>query len=223
MAEAQPDRHYLRWFWNEVAEEVREEVKRRYGYTVGDSGLGKLVLSNYAPFVPLVGKAYEARPDFEPEYLYSWKALAKHIDTMFRRLQSRVNIEFTEEDPYPSYVEMVQDIRRGHMFVYTGHSEHPAFSPQENWRFRAVHDYLAHAGGEHTFSLRGEMAAYNRHVKVAPPTARLALFTEIVGQTCCYFWNDNKFCTQKVCKLWGFDYENVGDVDKVEYERNFES
>jgi hypothetical protein len=183
---------------------------------------GKLVLSNYAPYVPLVGEAYLARPAFEEQYLYSWRALAKHIDVMFRRLQSRVTVEFTERDPYPSYVEMVNDIREnGHMFVYTGHSNHPAFSHEENWRFRAVHDYIAHAGGDHAFNLRGEMAAYNRHVKLAPPAARLALFTEIVGQVCTFFLTGT-FAEQKVCKLFGFDYVNVGAVDKVEYQKNFE-
>lgn len=218
-ASGYPEKHYLRWFYTEIADEIREEAKRRYGYEL--DGLGKLVLTSYDPFVPIVAKAYLARPVFEPAYAFSWRALTRHIDVMFKRLQSKIEVIFTDRDPYPDYAAMIADIKRGRMLVYTGSSEHPVFSPEENWRFRAVHDYIAHAGGEHTFSLRGEMAAYNRHVKLAPPDARLALFVEIVAQTSCFFYT-GAFCEQKVCGMFGFDFVNVGVVDDVEYARNFE-
>ncbi len=182
---------------------------------------GRLVLSNYKPFVPIVGPAYLARPVFEQQYVYSWVALAKHIDVMFDRMQSRVEVIFTAEDPYPDYASMSRDIKQnGRMRIYTGGDPHPVWDKAENSRFRAVHDYVAHLGGEHHFTLRGEMSAYNRHVKLAPPAARLALFTEIVGQTCTYFFTGG-FAEQKVCKLWGFDYVNVGAVDQAEYQKNF--
>lgn len=184
--------------------------------------LGRLALKNYKPFVPVVGEAYLARPSFEQKYLYSWNALAKHIDTMFGRMQSHVQVIFTAHDPYPDFNAMARDIRKNHrMLIYTGGDEHPAWDRAANARFRAVHDYTSHLAGDHQFTLRGEMSAYNRHVKIAPPAARLALFTEIVGQTCTYFFTGG-FGEQKVCKLWGFDYVNVGLVDQAEYRRNFE-
>jgi hypothetical protein len=183
--------------------------------------LGRLALIDYRPFVPICAKAYLARPDFEESAVYSWKALAKHINVMFERLQSRVQVIFTEQDPYPDFRAMVRDIKQNRrMKIFTGSSEHHVFTPEQNWRFRAVHDYIAHAGGDHEFTLRGEMAAFNRHVKLAPPAARLALFVEIPAQTCTYFFT-GKFGAQKVCNMYGFDFVNVGEYDAREYEKNF--
>lgn len=189
---------------------------------VGDPHeLGRLALVDYRHFVPITAMAYLARPDFEASAVPSWQALARHIDTMFARLQSRVEVVFTEQDPYPDFKAMAYDIRHyRRMKVFTGSSEHPVFTPEQNWRFRAVHDYVAHTGGEHEFTLRGEMAAYNRHVKLAPPRAQLALFVEIVAQTCTFFYK-NAFGPQKVCHLYGFDFVQVGVVDRTTYEANF--
>lgn len=79
---------------------------------------------------------------------------------------------------------------------------------------RAVHDYFAHIARAVTFSLRGEIAAYNAHVKMAPPDAVPALFTEVVGQACTYYAT-NQFQEQKIALL-PFDYINVGvEVSKV--------
>ena len=185
--------------------------------------LGKLVLADYRrTFVPLVAQAYAARPLYQPDVVYSWQALITHIDKMYRQLLSQVTVIPTADDPYPGYEEMMTDIRQhGRMKVYTGASEHPVWTPEENVRFRAVHDYIVHRAGEHNFTLRGELGAYNRHVKIAPPEARIALFTEIVGQTCSYWHNNEQFGEQKVAKLYGFDYVRVGDVDMVEYQKNF--
>lgn len=200
-------------------QQLARRVKKLEGGLGGD--LGRLALVDYRPFVPICAKAYLARPDFEPSAVYSWKALSKHIDTMFDRLQSRVEVIFTEKDPYPNFKAMVKDIRENkRMMIFTGSSDHPVFSHEQNWRFRAVHDYIAHAGGEHEFTLRGEMAAYNRHVKLAPPAARLALFVEIPAQTCAFCYT-GKFGGQKVCNLYGFDFVNVGEYDEREYQRNF--
>jgi hypothetical protein len=183
--------------------------------------LGRLALKDYRPFVPVVADAYLARPVFEESAAYSWRALAKHIDKMFDQLQSRIEVIFTPDDPYPDYKAMVKDIRQnGRMLIYTGGDPHPLWDVEQNSRFRAVHDFVSHYAGEHTFSLRGEMAAYNRHVKIAPPAARLALFVEIPAQTCCYF-KTGKFCAQKVCHLYGFDFENVGLMNAKDYEKNF--
>lgn len=195
-----------------------------FGRYTGSDGLGKLVLADYRKkFVPLVAEAYAARPEFEPGVVNSWKVLERHTNLMYGQLLSQVKVIPTADDPYPGYEEMMHDIRvNRRMKVYTGSSEHPVWTPEQNVRFRAVHDYIVHRAGEHPFTLRGELGAYNRHVKIAPPEARVALFTEIVGQTCSYWHNNEQFnFPQKVAKLYGFDYERVGDVDMNEYQRNF--
>lgn len=185
--------------------------------------LGRLVLTDYKPFVPVVGKAYMARPMYEASAVPSWEVLAAHNERMFDQVRSRISIELSPEDVYAgNYQAMIDDIkRRRRLVVWTGESKHGVWTPEQNWKFRAVHDYMVHFGGEHGFTLRGELGAYNRHVKTVPPIARPALFTETVGQVCTYFYLGGKFPPQKIAILYGFDYVNVGRVDRVEYERNF--
>jgi len=90
------------------------------------------------------------------------------------------------------------------------------FDPVTNAKFRAIHDYMAHVqaiGSRGTdFTLRGELTAYNTHLKTIPREAIPALFTEVVGQVCAYYVL-GKFAEQKICLLDGFDYINVGEVE----------
>lgn len=187
---------------------------------------GRLILPDYHPFVPIVAKAYIARPMYQPDIVYSWKILAAHNARMFQQIQSRIRIEFVPKDPYTggpidAAERMMHDIRvNRRLQVWTGASEHGVWTPQENWQFRAVHDYMTHFAGRHAFTLRGEMSAYNRHIKTLPPGARPALFTEVVGQVCTQIFT-GKFPPQKIAELYGFDYVNVGRVHWGEYERNF--
>lgn len=182
----------------------------------------KLVLSDYRQFQKKVSDAYLARPKMESQYLSSWKALAQHALHMFDQISTRIEIEFVPEDTYPSLSDMAKDIDQNkHMSIFSGGTKHPTFTEEENLKLRAVHDYLAHFGGGHEFSLRGEIAAYNRHAKVAPQAALLALFTEVVGQACVYL-QTGSFPEQKICKLWGFDLIEVGKIDETEYLKNFQ-
>ena len=181
----------------------------------------KLTLIDYKPYAKLVSDAYEARPSYESQYVSSWKSLAAHTEKMFKQISTKVDIQFVDEDPYQSFEEMEKEIKeKGIMRVYTGASDHPVWTPEQNWKFRAVHDYMVHLAGGHKFTLRGEVGAYNRHVKTIPPDARLALFTEVVGQVS-YYQIHKSFAEQKICKLWGFDYVNVGNMDDIEYQKNF--
>jgi hypothetical protein len=183
--------------------------------------LGRLALKDYSTFVPIVGAAYLARPDFEKAAVPSWIALRDHTNRLFKQMAREVDVVFVDVDPYPDFDALKRDIEKNRqMLIWTGASDHAVWSPEENWRFRAVHDYMIHLAGDHPFSLRGEMGAYNRHVKLAPPLARAALFTEVVGQVCVYTLL-NDFAPQKIAKLYGFDYVNVGLWDSVEYQRNW--
>lgn len=184
----------------------------------------KLVLRDYdAKYAPLVAKAYGARPVHEPEADAAWGSAIKFIEKMFGQIQSRVKIEFVDDDPYASYDEMKDAVEKSKVLkVWTGASEdHPVWTPEQNWKFRAVHDWMSHLDGGHQFGLKGELASYNRHVKTFPVAARPCLFTEIVGQTS---WEqvNGGFPVHKVCILRGFDYVNVGIVDETEYAKNFE-
>jgi hypothetical protein len=190
-----------------------------------DPVTAKLVLVDYREYAKKVADAYAARPSFESQYVSSWKALAEHCKKIFKQIESKVKIEFVEEDPYTSSQEMLREVKEKKLLrIYTGHSEHPVWTSKENHIFRAVHDWYSHilgsGAGGHAFNLRGEYNSYNRHVKLVPENAKLALFTEIVGQAS-YKQVKGSFPEQKICKLWGFDYINIGKINDVEYQKNF--
>ena len=136
---------------------------------------------------------------------------------MFKRIQSRVKVEFVDYHPYESAQELRQDVNgTGTIKIATIDAEHKVFDEITNAKYRAIHDYMSHIqaiGSRGTeFTLRGELAAYNTHLKTTPKAAVPALFTEVVGQVCAYNIT-GKFAEQKICLLDGFDYYNVGVVD----------
>lgn len=96
-----------------------------------------------------------------------------------------VAVEFQDEDPYPDAQTMADDVRANNRLRIhkTGPDEaHPFFAPEENDRFRAVHDAFGHLGVGRTFSRHGEEAAYRLHAQMYSPEARPALTTETRGQ-----------------------------------------
>tara|TARA_R100001082_G_C4342070_1_gene150601 strand:+ start:62 stop:694 length:633 start_codon:yes stop_codon:yes gene_type:complete len=161
----------------------------------------------------LVAQAYENAPEFDPAAVSSFEALEPFINKMFNQIQSRVNVQFVDEDPYPSEREMCQDaMQNGVLKIWKGGTEHPVFNPELNLKLRAVHDYMTHCQRSTDFGLQGEIASYNGHMKTVPPSAAGALFTEVVGQAS-YFIKRGNFPKQKIAILPGFDFFNVGEVD----------
>ncbi len=139
------------------------------------------------------------------------------IEKMFKQIQSRVSVEFVEEDPYKDDVDMRRQVgETGVLKIWKGGTDHPIFDSELNLKLRAVHDYMAHIqalGHRGTgFDMRGELQAYNTHLKTIPPAAAPALFTEVIGQAS-FFLNYGDFPKQKIVLLPGFDYFNLGVVD----------
>ena len=168
-------------------------------------------------YAQLVADAYIAAPTYEGRAASSFEAYIPFIEKMFKRIQSRVDVEFVDYHPYKSAQELRQDVSKtGTMKIATIDGEHEIFDEITNAKFRAIHDYMSHIqaiGSRGTeFTLRGEIAAYNTHLKTTPKAAVPALFTEVVGQVCTYNIT-GKFAEQKICLLDGFDYYNVGVVD----------
>jgi len=164
----------------------------------------------------LASEAYAAAPEFEASAASSFEALAPFIEKMFRQLQSKVKVEFVEENPYENEEEMKQDVlKNGVLKVYTGGTEHPIFDSELNIKLRAVHDWMSHiqpSGTSPGFDMKGEVRAYNAHLHTIPPAAAPALFTEIIGQAS-FFINNGYFPEQKIAILPGFDYFNIGVVE----------
>ena len=168
-------------------------------------------------YANLVGNAYLEAPEYESRAAGHYEALKPFIEKMFKRIQSRVDIEFVDYHPYETAKDLRQAVyQTGIMKIATVDSEHAVFDPVTNAKFRAIHDYMAHVqaiGSRGTdFTLRGELTAYNTHLKTIPREAIPALFTEVVGQVCAYYVL-GKFAEQKICLLDGFDYINVGEVE----------
>jgi 8-oxo-dGTP pyrophosphatase MutT (NUDIX family)/GNAT superfamily N-acetyltransferase len=172
-----------------------------------------------------VADAYDARPVHDAAAKASYAALLHHSEKMFKQLTSRIDIKFVDEsEPYADAADMTKRVKEeGVMYVSKLFSSNlpSGWTPEQNWRFRAVHDYIVHIGGRHDFSLRGEIATFNRHAKVAPRAALPALFSEIVGQVAYYFARGKFPSPQKACILYGFDYERVGYINPSEFKRNF--
>tara|TARA_R110001583_G_scaffold2175_3_gene15934 strand:- start:878 stop:1501 length:624 start_codon:yes stop_codon:yes gene_type:complete len=168
-------------------------------------------------YAQLVADAYMAAPKFEQRAVPSFEAMVPFVEKMFNQIQSRVDVEFVDYHPYESAQQLRDEVNTtGKMRIATIDADHEIFDEITNAKFRAIHDYMSHIqaiGSRGTeFTLRGEYAAYNAHLKTLPPAAAPALFTEVVGQVSVYNVLGD-FGEQKICLLDGFDYFNIGAVD----------
>jgi hypothetical protein len=198
----------------------------------------KLVLINFDKYVNLVYEAYDNAPVYDESVVHHWTALRDSNYVLFQRLLSKVKVTFTSEDkqyannfrngveingkvypviyhtdPYDSQETMKRQYEEtGELMISIDYSTHPVFTIIDNIVFRTVHDFMVHILGGHRFTAKGEIGAYNRHAKLAPPKALPALFTEIVGQVS-YQIVTGDFGVQKIAILEGFDYTEVGKVE----------
>jgi hypothetical protein len=171
-----------------------------------------------------VATAYEARPVVEQSMKSSYDALIKHNAKMYKQILSRVDVEFTDDDPYKTYKQMEREVfTTGKMRIFKGDSDnHPFFTEEQNWIFRTVHDYLGHLGARKSFNLQGELSAYISQAKTIPPKAQSALFCEVPAQICMFFARGKQYVNpQKACHLYGIDFINLGVINEEEYQRNF--
>ena len=186
-------------------------------------------------FQRLVAASYKLAPVSDPAARPGFEELARKMARQNDFLRHDYRFIPSSGDHYSSLKQLRRSIdaqrvsgkRRADMFVYAeppgpegnaSQQGHPVFSNDQNVMIRGVHDAIAHLGGNHPFSARGEYGAYNRHLKTlcniqvarsGKCLAAAALFTEIVGQTS-YFYIYGQFAPQKAVFLPAFDYYNVG-------------
>lgn len=68
-----------------------------------------------------------------------WGALNKSNVKLFKQIESKYHVEFVEEDPYETAEQMRKEVKESKILkIYKGDSEHPFFTEEENWRFRAA-------------------------------------------------------------------------------------
>src|SRR4051812_22286925 len=183
----------------------------------------------------LVAASYKLAPASDPAAVPAFQELARKMSRQDDFLRHDYRFIPSSGDNYASLRQLRRSIdaqrmagkRRADMFVYAeppgpeGDAKqqgHPVFGNDQNVMIRGVHDAIAHLGGNHPFSARGEYGAYNRHLKTLCNVqdakagrclAAAALFTEIVGQTS-YFYVYNAYAPQQAVFLPDFDYYNVG-------------
>lgn len=195
----------------------------------------KMMLSSWFEYSKIVAEAYKEAPEYDTSAVKHWQKLKQSNEILFRRLLSRTEIIPVSEDssnkgktirlmgkdydikqvsgePYASQKDMRIDWKSTRkLMISIDHSDHPVFSVEDNVIFRTVHDFIVHILGNHPFGVKGEIASYNLHSKLAPPDALPALFTEIVGQAS-YAVVYGSFPVQKIAILKGFDYREMGKV-----------
>lgn len=186
-------------------------------------------------FQRLVAASYKLAPVSDSAALPAFQELARKIARQNDFLRHDFNFVPSSGDHYVSLKQLRRSIdaqrqagkRRADMYVYaeppgpegdTAQQGHPVFSNDTNVMIRGVHDAIAHLGGNHPFSARGEYGAYNRHLKTLCNVqdaragrclAAAALFTEIVGQTSFYYVY-GQFAPQNAGFLPDFNFFNVG-------------
>lgn len=121
-------------------------------------------------------------------------AEVQRINRAFAELPVRV--QFVDHDPYHSFEQMRDQIRStGTMLVWKGASETPLWTPETNWKARAVHDW-DHIVHSVDFSMEGEAAAFRKSAQRSPGLERLYL-SEIMLQAAVQNYTGN-FSAQKL-------------------------
>ena len=186
-------------------------------------------------FQRLVAASYKLAPVSDPAALPAFQELQRKMSRQSDFLRHSYNFIPSPGDHYASLKQLRRSIdaqrqvgkKRADMYVYAeppgpegdaSQTGHPVFTNDQNVMIRGVHDAIAHLGGTHPFSARGEYGAYNRHLKTLCNVqdaragrcmAAAALFTEIVGQTSFYYVY-NSYAPQKAAILPDFDHYQVG-------------
>lgn len=180
-----------------------------------------LALRDYSAYCEEIARRYDEMPAFDPSEVWRWELLLDHVLKFYDRIRRNVDIYFVAGQPYATAQEMRDAVKKtGEMYISTDFNEHPLFTPQQNLKFRAVHDYIVHImPGDRgpDFTERGEIRAYNLHRRLAPPDSWPALFTEVAAQAC-YFNERGHFPDQKLAVLRGIDFYDVGKLSGFEVE-----
>jgi len=155
------------------------------------NGMPPIQEVEYAPVNPEQGAkiaaAYERlqKVNPSPETQAAYAALAKETEQQFEAAAAAIKIEpwRQEGQPYKNSAEMRKDVfENQHLWVFEGGEVHPYMTPEQNWKFRAVHDLYGHAKTGFEFGVRGELNATRAHMQMYSNAAIPAMITETLGQ-----------------------------------------
>ncbi len=169
-----------------------------------------------ADYCERIAYEYDRLPAMDRSEVWRWRKLMSHVVTMYKRMSKQVQVLFVDGQPYKTAQHMRDSVKKtGVLKISRDFNTHPVFTPEENLKFRAVHDYVVHilpGKGGPDFTRKGELRAYNLHRRLAPKDAWPALFTEVAAQAC-YATVRGDFPAQKVAVFSDVDFYNVG-LDK---------
>lgn len=153
-----------------------------------------------------IGRAYLSAPERStPDVREAYARFTEQVDQQFGMLLRDVRVTFTDDDPYANSADLFEDIRSGHFMVYRTQDDqrHPILTPDQNDRFRAVHDYYGHYRSGRGFDRHGEEAAWVCHSMMFAGVATRALTTETRGQTSAFIYvnGGREFPPQKAILL----------------------
>jgi len=121
---------------------------------VRDNAIMEAVVANgndLIAYIIVVAEEYAKLMKYNPDEAYRWDALAETDENFLKKILSKVNIEFTSDDPYPNQREMMYDIfHNNNLKIYSTledesqEGSHPAISNKQNDKLRAVHDFMGH-------------------------------------------------------------------------------
>ncbi len=161
-------------------------------------------------YAKIVADAYEKAPSFDPAAVPAYKALIAGVERLYSMVASRVDVVFVDGQPYRNETALNRDVvDNKRLQISKQFNKHRVFTPEQNLKFRAVHDWFAHVAGGAPFTQRGELRAYNAQAKMTSKKALPALFTEVLAQAA-YATVHGDFAAQKIAILPGFDYVDVG-------------
>jgi hypothetical protein len=166
-------------------------------------------------YAQLVAEAYKTAPNMGESLRGPYEELGRWLEGEWRRINSRMKVKVVDHHPYKTAADLRRHIdEKGIMLVSRADSIHPVWTGDQgakwNVMFRLYHDFEGHYSKKRNFNLRHEIASYNTHAKRVPQACVPILFTEVVGQICCFYNSGKDNCPQKATILDDFDFFMVG-------------
>lgn len=116
---------------------------------------------------------------YDTETQLAYMALVDEVEEQFAYLPVKIIPVNGENYPYKDSKQMMDDVlNNGQLAVFDGGDDHSLLTREQNFKFRAVHDFFGHCQHGFAFGPRGEENAWIEHSKMFSPPARQALTCE---------------------------------------------
>ena len=164
---------------------------RKNNITEGVSAKNSQALTAY---MITVAETYKAAPLHDPKATQAWEALNRStMDKLMKRLTGgKLQVTYSAADPYAQFTDdprvmikyMLYDMVVFHkLVIYSGDSQHPIFTEEQNLAFRAVHDFFAHGKIRTAFFEQLKAVAKAAGLTALPPIAQAKPLLDKIDMT----------------------------------------